>query len=228
MGIANTTASAALVAVFTGLPVAAVTGRGTGIGDVMLEHKIAVIARALERHAPSAGTPMAALGAVGGLEHAAIAGFLLRAAALRTPVVLDGVIACSAALAAQAVAPAAADYWIAGHRSSAPGVSAALAETGPAAARRPRPASGRGVRGHPGRAPGPGRRAHPQRDGHVRLRRGDGEGVTGRPATRRCDAVGLWLESASRGHGADRPARAELSPTPQEDARGDDLLRRSG
>jgi len=130
MGIANTTASAALVAVFTGLPVAAVTGRGTGIGDVMLEHKIAVIARALERHAPSAGTPMAALGAVGGLEHAAIAGFLLGAAALRNPVVLDGVIACSAALAAQAVAPAAADYWIAGHRSSAPGASAAPAELG--------------------------------------------------------------------------------------------------
>jgi nicotinate-nucleotide--dimethylbenzimidazole phosphoribosyltransferase len=67
---------------------------------------------------------------VGGLEHAAIAGFLLGAAALHTPVVLDGVIACSAALVAQALAPEAVGYWVAGHRSSEPGASAALAHLG--------------------------------------------------------------------------------------------------
>lgn len=130
MGIANTTASAALVAVFTGEPVAAVTGRGTGIDDAMLEHKVSVVDSALTRHAPSADAPMAALAAVGGLEHAAIAGFLLGAAVLRTPVVLDGIIACSAALVARAIAPAAADYWIAGHRSSEPGATAALGQLG--------------------------------------------------------------------------------------------------
>ncbi len=130
MGIANTTASAALVSVFTGRDVASVTGRGAGIDDAMLRHKIAVVGRALEMHRPSREEPLRALAAVGGLEHAAITGFLLGAAALRIPVVLDGVIACSAALVAQALAPVAVEYWIAGHRSSEPGASAALQHLG--------------------------------------------------------------------------------------------------
>ena len=130
MGIANTTASAALIATFTGRDVAEVTGRGTGIDDKTLSHKISVIRRALDLHRPSASDPIAALAAVGGLEHAAIAGFLIGAAALHTPVVLDGVIACSSALVAQALAPVAADYWVAGHRSSEPGASVALTHLG--------------------------------------------------------------------------------------------------
>ena len=130
MGIANTTASAALVSTFTGLDVEEVTGRGTGIDDAMLAHKVAVVRRALEVNGVTADDPVAALAAVGGLEHAAVVGFLLGAAAERTPVVLDGVIACSAALVAAAIAPAARDYWVAGHRSVEPGASAALAHLG--------------------------------------------------------------------------------------------------
>ena len=133
MGIANTTASAALVSAFTGLDVEQVTGRGTGIDDAMLAHKVDVIRQALEVNAVDAvdtADPVAALAAVGGLEHAAVAGFLLGAAAQRTPVVLDGVIACSAALVARAIAPDAADYWVAGHRSVEPGASAALEHLG--------------------------------------------------------------------------------------------------
>ena len=67
---------------------------------------------------------------VGGFEHAALVGFLLAGAARRVPVVLDGVIACSAALVARALAPVAAGYWVAGHRSAEPGASAALASLG--------------------------------------------------------------------------------------------------
>lgn len=130
MGIANTTASAALVAVFTGRDAGEVTGRGTGIDDDTLRHKVRVVRAALELHRPDPADPMGALAAVGGLEHAAIAGLLLGAAALRTPVVLDGMIACSSALVAQALAPAAVGYWVAGHRSSEPGASAALAQLG--------------------------------------------------------------------------------------------------
>jgi len=130
MGIANTTASSALIATFTGRDVAEVTGRGAGIDDETLSHKISVIRRALDLHRPSASDPIAALAAVGGLEHAAIAGFLIGAAALRTPVVLDGVIACSSALVAAALAPVASDYWVAGHRSSEPGASVALTHLG--------------------------------------------------------------------------------------------------
>jgi len=130
MGIANTTASAALISVFTGLDVAEVTGRGTGIDDAMLEHKVSVIETAIRINAASAQDPVTALAGVGGFEHAGMVGFLLAAAALRTPVILDGVIACSAALVARAIAPQAADYWVAGHRSVEPGATAALAHLG--------------------------------------------------------------------------------------------------
>jgi nicotinate-nucleotide--dimethylbenzimidazole phosphoribosyltransferase len=130
MGIANTTASAALVAAFTGASVAAVTGRGTGVDDVTLARKVDVIERALALHRPDPADPIAVLAAVGGLEHAALAGFVLGAAATRTPVVLDGVIACSAALVAQALAPDSVAAMIAGHRSVEPGASVALEALG--------------------------------------------------------------------------------------------------
>ncbi|MCW2495013.1 nicotinate-nucleotide--dimethylbenzimidazole phosphoribosyltransferase [Jatrophihabitans sp.] len=130
MGIANTTASAALIAAFTGASPAEITGRGTGIDDETLARKIEVIERALALHQPDAADPVGVLAAVGGLEHAALAGFLLGAAALRTPVVLDGVIACSAALVATALAPDSVGAMIAGHRSAEPGATRALAYLG--------------------------------------------------------------------------------------------------
>ena len=121
---------AALIAIMTGLPAGEVTGRGTGIDDPTLAHKIAVVQQAIEVNHAEASEPMAALAAVGGFEHAALVGYLLGAAARHTPVVLDGVISCAAALVAQAIAPAAVGYWIAGHRSAEPGASAALAALG--------------------------------------------------------------------------------------------------
>src|ERR1700733_1865603 len=130
MGIANTTASAALIAAFTGADPVEVTGRGTGVDDATWAHKVDVVRRALDRHRPDRGDPLGALAAVGGLEHAALAGYLLGAAALRVPVVLDGVIACAAALAAVAFCPDAAGYLIAGHRSTEPGASRALTALG--------------------------------------------------------------------------------------------------
>jgi len=126
MGIANTTASAALIAAFTGRAVADVTGRGTGIDDATFTHKVSVIEAALDRHRPDPADPLGVLAVVGGLEHAALAGFVLGAAALRVPVVLDGVIACSAALVARAFAPDSVAAMVAGHRSSEPGSSLAL------------------------------------------------------------------------------------------------------
>ncbi|MFG2912491.1 nicotinate-nucleotide--dimethylbenzimidazole phosphoribosyltransferase [Kitasatospora sp. NPDC048298] len=130
MGIANTTASAALISVFTGLDPAEVTGRGTGIDDETHARKIEVVRAALALHQPDPSDPVGVLAAVGGLEHAALAGFLLGAASLRTPVVLDGVIAGSAALAAKAIAPEVLAACIAGHRSAEPGHQAALAKLG--------------------------------------------------------------------------------------------------
>jgi nicotinate-nucleotide--dimethylbenzimidazole phosphoribosyltransferase len=130
MGIANTTPAAALIAGYTGAPAAAVTGRGTGVDDLTLAHKESVVAGALARHRPDPADPVGVLAALGGLEHAALAGFILGGAALRVPVVLDGVIACSAALAAAAIAPAAADAMVAGHLSVEPGARIALKHLG--------------------------------------------------------------------------------------------------
>jgi nicotinate-nucleotide--dimethylbenzimidazole phosphoribosyltransferase len=130
MGIANTTASAALIAVFTGAEAAEVTGRGTGIDDETWERKVSAVRRALARNRPDPAQPLPALAAVGGLEHAALAGFMLGGAALRVPVVLDGVIACAAALVARALAPDVVDCLIAGHVSTEPGARRALTALG--------------------------------------------------------------------------------------------------
>jgi nicotinate-nucleotide--dimethylbenzimidazole phosphoribosyltransferase len=128
MGIANTTASAALVAALTRSEAHEVTGRGTGIDDPTLELKTSVVARALERLDRS--EPLTVLAEVGGLEHAALVGYLLGAAARRVPVVLDGVIAVSSALVAAGLSPAATGYWVAGHVSVEPGARAALDHLG--------------------------------------------------------------------------------------------------
>jgi nicotinate-nucleotide--dimethylbenzimidazole phosphoribosyltransferase len=130
MGIANTTPSAALIAAFTGAPASATTGRGTGVDDDTYVRKVAVVESALRLHAPDASDPVGVLAAVGGLEHAALAGYILGAASRRVPVILDGVIAVSAALAAAALSPDAVGAMVAGHRSSEPGATVALRHLG--------------------------------------------------------------------------------------------------
>ncbi|MEO3756495.1 nicotinate-nucleotide--dimethylbenzimidazole phosphoribosyltransferase [Streptomyces sp. B6B3] len=130
MGIANTTVSAALIAVFAGAEPAEVTGRGTGIDDETHARKIDAVRRALRLHQPAADDPLGVLAAVGGLEHAALTGFVLGGASLRVPVILDGVSAGAAALAARAMSPEAVSVCIAGHRSAEPGHVAALTALG--------------------------------------------------------------------------------------------------
>ncbi|WP_427923608.1 nicotinate-nucleotide--dimethylbenzimidazole phosphoribosyltransferase [Streptomyces sp. cg40] len=130
MGIANTTASAALISVFTDTDPADVTGRGTGINDETLARKTEVVRRAIELHQPDPADPIGVLAAIGGFEHAAMVGLLLGGASLRTPVILDGVSAGAAALVARAIAPEVLAACIAGHRSAEPGHVAALNKLG--------------------------------------------------------------------------------------------------
>ena len=126
MGIANTTASAALICAFTGLDPTMVTGAGAGSDADGQARKVAAIRQGLARHQPDPADPVGVLAAFGGFEHAALAGFILAAAALRVPVILDGVIAGAAALAAVAIAPDALGACLAGHRSTEPGHAATL------------------------------------------------------------------------------------------------------
>ncbi len=130
MGIANTTASAALIAAFTGQDPASVTGLGTGVDSATLARKVEVVRVGLALHRPDPADPVGVLAAVGGYEHAALAGFIIAAAALRVPVILDGVIAGAAALAACALAPDAAGCLLAGHRSVEPGHTVSLEHLG--------------------------------------------------------------------------------------------------
>jgi len=127
MGIANTTAASALAAALTGRPVAELTGRGTGVDDAALRRKVAVIERALIVNRPDAADPLGTLAQLGGFEIAGLAGLILGAAAERVPVVLDGVITAAAALVAVRLAPRAAGYLLAAHRSVEPAHAPLLA-----------------------------------------------------------------------------------------------------
>jgi nicotinate-nucleotide--dimethylbenzimidazole phosphoribosyltransferase len=128
MGIGNTTPSAALIAAYTGRPAAEVTGRGTGIDDPTLGRKTEVVEQAAER--VRGAEPLTVLAEVGGLEIAALAGFIVGGAAARVPVVVDGVIAGAALLAASRLVPDCLGYAIPGHRSVEPGARAALDDLG--------------------------------------------------------------------------------------------------
>lgn len=117
MGIGNTTASSAITAVLTGAPVALVTGRGTGLDDTQLAHKIATIERAIALNQPNVKDPLDVLAKVGGLEIAGLVGVILASAAHSVPVVIDGFISGAAALVAVRLMPAVCDYLFAGHVS---------------------------------------------------------------------------------------------------------------
>lgn len=117
MGIGNTTPASAITAVYTGLPVAQVTGRGTGVDDDGLARKVDAIERALALHRPDPADPLGVLSAVGGFEIGAIAGVCLGAAANYVPVVVDGFISAAGALIAAALCPAVKPYLIASHLS---------------------------------------------------------------------------------------------------------------
>ena len=117
MGIGNTTPSAAIVAALSGLPVARVTGRGTGVDEAGLARKIAAIETALAVNQPDPNDAFDVLCKVGGLEIAGLAGVIIGGAAQRVPVVIDGFISGAAALVAVGLAPAARPYIIASHRS---------------------------------------------------------------------------------------------------------------
>jgi nicotinate-nucleotide--dimethylbenzimidazole phosphoribosyltransferase len=121
MGIGNTTAASAITAALTGAGAEAVTGRGTGIDDVHLAHKIETIRRALTVNKPNRSDPVDILAKVGGVEIGMMMGVVLGAAEQRLPAVADGFISTAAAALAVGTCPYVRDYLFAAHRSSEPG-----------------------------------------------------------------------------------------------------------
>ncbi len=122
MGIGNTTAASVMTAALTGLPVAAVTGRGTGVDGPGLRRKVDVIERALALHDPK--TPRAILASVGGLEIAALVGVCLEAAQRAVAILVDGFITTAAFAIAWKLEPAVKDYAFFAHVSVEPGHAA--------------------------------------------------------------------------------------------------------
>ena len=121
MGIGNTTASSAICAIMIGKTVTEVTGRGTGLDDKQLQHKIRIINEAIAFNKPDSSQPLEVLAKVGGFEIGGLSGVILGAAAHRVPVIIDGFISGAAALIAAGLCPQSKDYMIAGHCSVEPG-----------------------------------------------------------------------------------------------------------
>jgi nicotinate-nucleotide--dimethylbenzimidazole phosphoribosyltransferase len=117
MGIANTTPSAAITAVITRSSVDEVTGRGTGVNDKGLSHKVEVIKKAISLNSPNPEDAIDTLSKVGGFEIGGLAGVIIAAASKRVPVVIDGFISGAAALIAYKLEPKVRDYMIAAHCS---------------------------------------------------------------------------------------------------------------
>ena len=120
MGIANTSSATLIAHKLTGAPLDALTGRGTGLDDAGLAHKLRVLARAAGRTAGRL-PPDEALREYGGFEIVMMAGAMIGAARAGAVVIVDGFIASAAALAAVRLAPALVDYLVFAHRSAEPG-----------------------------------------------------------------------------------------------------------
>jgi nicotinate-nucleotide--dimethylbenzimidazole phosphoribosyltransferase len=118
MGIANTTTAAALACAFLAAEPATMVGRGTGVGDDIVALKARVIADALQLHAPSLGTPLGILQALGGLEIVALSGAYIRCAQRGIPVLVDGFICTVAALAALRLNPSIEPWLLYSHCSA--------------------------------------------------------------------------------------------------------------
>lgn len=130
MGIGNTTASAAITAVFTESDAEDITGRGTGIDGRSLSRKVRVIKDALALNSPDGSDPIGVLAKVGGLEIGGLAGVILAAASHKVPVVIDGFISGAAALIAFHISPAVKDYMVASHLSVEKGHAVILEHIG--------------------------------------------------------------------------------------------------
>jgi nicotinate-nucleotide--dimethylbenzimidazole phosphoribosyltransferase len=126
MGIGNTTAASAITAILTSRSAAEVTGRGTGLDDAGLRHKVQVIERAIAVNRPNPSDPLQVLQTLGGLEIAGLTGLVLGGAARRIPMIIDGFISTAAAALACALQPRVQHFLFAAHRSSEPGHEALL------------------------------------------------------------------------------------------------------
>jgi nicotinate-nucleotide--dimethylbenzimidazole phosphoribosyltransferase len=127
MGIGNTTAASVMTAALTGMPAGLVTGKGTGLDSDAYARKCRIVEAVVSHHFAQPAKPLEILRRAGGLEIAAMTGFILGAARRQIAIVMDGFISTAAAAIACNLAPAVRNYLFAGHRSQEPGHRVLLA-----------------------------------------------------------------------------------------------------
>lgn len=120
MGIGNTTTSSAVCSVLLDQPVEKVTGKGAGLTNRDLEHKIDIIRQSIEINQVDASDPLDVLSKVGGLDIAGLTGCFIGAAACRIPIFIDGFISSIAALLAVRMIPECDPYLFPSHCSNEP------------------------------------------------------------------------------------------------------------
>jgi nicotinate-nucleotide--dimethylbenzimidazole phosphoribosyltransferase len=130
MGIGNTSSAAALMSVLCGLPISLCAGRGTGLDDAGLQHKIAVLQQAIQFHGLDSSKPLKVLATFGGFEVAMMTGAMLGAAEKEALLLIDGFIASIALLVASRLNPSILDHCVFTHRSGEAGHSKLLQELG--------------------------------------------------------------------------------------------------
>lgn len=126
MGIGNTSSSAAVLSVLTGLDIPTVTGRGGGLTDEAFDNKKRVLETAIIHRKPNKDDVIDVLSKVGGFDLAAMCGVFLGCALYRIPVVIDGIISVVGALCAAKLCPTSGQYMFPSHKSFEPGYLYAL------------------------------------------------------------------------------------------------------
>jgi nicotinate-nucleotide--dimethylbenzimidazole phosphoribosyltransferase len=116
MGIGNTSAAALISSALLGIPLVECVGAGAGLDAAGVVRKLEILARVQARH-PGVDTPREALAAFGGCEIAMMTGAMLEAASRRMLVMIDGIIATVAFLAAVRLDSAVRDYALFSHFS---------------------------------------------------------------------------------------------------------------
>lgn len=120
IGVGNSLAAEAITCTLTGLSPEMVVGQGSA-GSKVIRQKIDIIDRAVKQKSPDPDGYLDILSRFGGLEIAALAGFITGAPQAGVPVVLDGFITAVAAALAAMINPQIPDWLLAPGRAAEKG-----------------------------------------------------------------------------------------------------------
>mgnify|MGYP002852767472 CR=1 FL=1 len=135
MGIGNTTTSAALASALLGVSPDVTVGRGAGLDNAGLNRKREAVKKGLKKYGFDLSEPVYSkeevkrlMQCLGGLDIAAIEGFIIGAHKAHIPVIIDGVITAVAALCAVRMCPESRECIIGSHIGKEPSMKMIMDE----------------------------------------------------------------------------------------------------